>query len=146
MSLDATFLFVLASFVFFMLAMRAIFFEPIRKIKLEREHAITSEREGALALTQQQADLLAKYEAALTDARRKAQQVILERRQEAKKSASETVVKAREEAAGSLDAQMRDLAAWREQSYVQLAGQRHELARIIVNKVSGGKVAASVEG
>ena len=48
--------------------------------KLAREAAITAEREGAATLTQQQAELLSQYETELAEARKKAQQVILESR------------------------------------------------------------------
>jgi F-type H+-transporting ATPase subunit b len=142
MQFDGTFFLIIASFVVFMLLMRAIYFEPIRRIKDQRERKKLEDREQADSSLAEYTRLQEEYEASLRDARRRAQQVILEVRQGAKKTASETVGKAREEVRQDLERQMAELARWREEAYGQLAEDRRALAGTIIQKITAGRIPA----
>lgn len=130
-----TFFMVLFSFVIFMLAMRSLYFEPIRNIKAERARKIEEDQRHAQSLHQERDLLNRDYEAGLKEARQKAQHVILEFRENAKKQASEQVTKARNEAAAQLEQQMAEIATWREEAYQQLESEKRMLADGIIHKL-----------
>lgn len=135
LNIDATFLLVFLSFVVFMLAMKQLYFDPIRQIKETREDKIRGDQQNALSLADQYQQLNQGYEAQLREARQKAQQIILEFRENAKKSAADQVSEAREEAHTELEAQLADLAKWREKTYKSLSTDKDQLVEAIISKV-----------
>ncbi len=140
MSIDATLLFVFLSFVFFTLLMKSFFFDPIARIKQQRELKLAEDKDQAVSYLQEREKLHGQYEADLAAAKRRAQQVILEGRQKAKSAASQTVMTAREKAASEVEAQLAQLAEWREEAYRKLDQEREALTRMIVQKVVGKNV------
>ena len=129
--------------MFFMLVMRAIFFEPVRKVKAEREEKLTGDQEHAQNALSQIAQLQQNYEDQLRQARTKAHALVASLQTQARQEAQGTVQKAREKAQEDLDKRMAELHQWREETYQSLSGERQQLARTIIEKVSGGsKVAA----
>ncbi|MBX2859851.1 MAG: hypothetical protein KTR14_01355 [Vampirovibrio sp.] len=142
MDFDATFIFVLLSFVLFMWLMKGLFFDPIARIKEEREQKLSGDRQNAQQLAQDQLQLAEDYEANLAKARADAQKLIQEKMQAARQSASATTDEARQKATAELEAKMAELDREREEAYQQLTQQRADLVGIIVGKVTGGKMAA----
>jgi F-type H+-transporting ATPase subunit b len=138
LSIDLTFVLVLVSFLGFMLAMKAVFFDPIQKVKEDRAQKLKTDRESAHNAAETHNKLNRDYEAQLREARKRAQQVIQEIRQEAKGKAGERVLQARENARQELEAKMEELARQREEVYEQLAPNRKALAHTIVEKVRAG--------
>lgn len=141
---NATFLFVLVSFIIFMLIMKAIYFEPIMKIKNERERKLADDQQSAVEFAQRFEQLQAEYQAGIKQARLEAHQVIQEIRQQAKTSAQQTVVEARAAAQNETDRQMAELHEWRESTYRQMESERAGLTQSVIAKVkSGGKISAA---
>jgi len=143
LSVNGTFLLVFISFVVFMLTMRAVFFEPVRKVKAERERKLTGDQNHAQAAALETTELSRSYEDALKQARAKALALVASLQTQARQEAQGTVLKARTRAQEDLDKRMGELHQWREETYHALSGERQNLTRMIVDKVSGGaKVAA----
>lgn len=136
LSFNFTAIIVFLSFLVFMFLMKAIFFDPLARIRQEREAKLEADRQAAKAALLQQDKLQLDYEESLKQARRQAQEVVNSLRQQAKKSAADTLANAREEARNELDKRLQDLAQWREETYQQLGNERRQLVEIILGKVS----------
>lgn len=154
MSFDATFLFVLLSFVVFTLLMKAVFFDPIRGIKQARQDHQTQAEAQAQEYAQARLKLEEAYEQGLQEARKKAQALIMEARERMKAEVAELISRTQKEVQSTLDAKLRDLAAWQESTYQQLETERKALAdrilesafpylgvanRLVTSGNSGGK-------
>jgi F-type H+-transporting ATPase subunit b len=132
---NATLAFVLVSFIIFMLIMKAVFFDPILKLKAQREQQLLQDRETAKRSDEQHDSLMQDYEANLQKARREAQQVLQNLREEAKTKSSTIISDARVNAQAHLDREMAALAESREQAYQELESERRHLKQIIISKV-----------
>ena len=141
LNLDATFLIIFLSFIVFMLAMKQVYFDPMRAIKAQREQKILDDQQSAQAFLEQHGQLHQGYEAQLREARQKAQQIILEFRESAKKSAMDQIATVREESRVQLDRQMADLVQWREEAYQDLASEKAQLVESIIGKIYAEKPA-----
>jgi F-type H+-transporting ATPase subunit b len=135
-SIDATFLVIFFSFLVFMLVMNNVFFTPMLNIKNEREDTIEAGKTAADEAARKTASLTAEYQSHLAEARRKAQQIIQEKREWAKGNAQTHVTKAREEANSHIEAQSSQLKASRDKVYESLQEQREDFSRTIVEKLS----------
>lgn len=135
-SIDATFLVVFFSFLVFMLIMDAMFFKPILAVKNERENSIEAGKQAAEEAARKTAELSQTYENQLAEARRKAQQIIQEKRAWAKTNASQHLAKAREQAHSQIAQQTELLKAERDQVYASLQSQRDDYANAIIEKLS----------
>jgi F-type H+-transporting ATPase subunit b len=144
LSFDATFLFVFISFAVFMVLMKLVYFDPMLRIKYARERKLVEDREAAASFAAEYAKLRDEYEGGLRKARLEAHKVVQEIRQQAKATASQTVTQARQDAQAELDRQMTELAAWREDTYRQMEGERAALARTIIQKVTAGNKVQAV--
>ncbi len=142
MQFDGTFFAVILSFTVFMLLMRAVYFEPVRRIKEQREAKKAVDRKDTEAFVEEHERLRLEYETGLKEARLKAQKVIQELRQDAKKQAGETVGQARDSVREELDRQLEELSRWREEAYAKLVEERKALVRTIIDKVTAGRIPA----
>lgn len=142
MQFDGTFFAVILSFTVFMILMRAVYFEPIRQLKEQREAKKRVDRKDTVAFVEEHERLQLEYETGLKEARKKAQQVIQELRQDAKKQASVTVGQARDNVRSELEGKMEELSRWREESYAKLGEERQALAQAIINKVTARRIPA----
>lgn len=143
---NATLLFVLISFLIFMLIMKAIYFDPMLRIKSQRESRLLDDREASQRFAQDYERLNAEYEAALLKARREAQRIIQEVREQAKATASQTLTSARQDAQAEMDSQMKELADWRESTYRELEPERNELVSAIVRKITEHRPVGTLSG
>jgi F-type H+-transporting ATPase subunit b len=143
---NATLLFVLISFLIFMLIMKAIYFDPMLRIKSQRESRLLDDREASQRFAQDYERLNAEYEAALLKARREAQRIIQEVREQAKATASQTLTTARQNAQAEMDSQMKELADWRESTYCELEPERNELVSAIVRKITEHRPVGTLSG
>lgn len=141
---NATFVFVLLSFAVFVALMKAIYFDPIMAIKNQRERKLSEDAQSAQGFLKQYEKLYAEYQSGLKQARQEAHQIIQEIRQEAKLSAQQLVISARNHAQAEADRKMADLSQWREQTYGELASERAALTEAVIAKVkNGGKVGSA---
>lgn len=143
---NATLLFVLISFLIFMVIMKAIYFDPMLRIKAQRESRLLDDREASQRFAQDYERLNAEYEAALLKARREAQRVIQELREQAKTAASQTLAAARQDAQTEMDSHMKELSEWRESTYRELEPERDELVRTIVRKITEHRPVGTLSG
>jgi|GEM_PF-1851198 len=138
---NATLVFVMVSFIIFMVVMKVIYFDPILNIKHERERKLTDDKSSAEQFAEEYERVYAEYQAALKKARQEAHQLIQEIRQNAKLAAQQSLTEARANAQNESDRQIAELNNWRETTYSQLEGERNELTKAIVSKItSGGKI------
>ncbi len=138
---NATLGFIVVSFIVFMVVMKAIYFDPILNIKHERERKLMDDKSSAEQFAEEYERVYAEYQAALKKARQEAHQLIQEIRQNAKLAAQQSLTEARTNAQTESDCQMAELNHWREATYNQLEGERNELTKAIVSKItSGGKI------
>ncbi|MBY0403585.1 MAG: ATP synthase F0 subunit B [Cyanobacteria bacterium] len=136
LSIDGTFIFILASFVIFMLLMRSLFFEPIRQIKAEREQKISGDKLSAEEFSKTFENLSKDFELKLKEARQKAHRLISEASESAKKEAASQLSQSREEARNFLDTKMVEIAEQREATYRDLASDRLAFVQSIIEKIT----------
>lgn len=141
--LNFTTVIIFASFLVFMFVMKSLFFEPMLRIHEAREKKMADEQAQAQALRLQLEALNLEYEQALKAARQKGVEVISQLRQQASKTASEAVGKARAESNAEVERQLQELAKWQEETYQQMAGQREALKQVVIAKVTQNKIPAT---
>jgi len=138
-SFNLTALLVFISFLGFMFLMKALYFDPIANIKAKREEKLFDDQakvdEAAKSLRYMRED----YDAQLREARKKAQEQILQISQDAKAKASELLAETRQQVRNDLDNNLNELSAWREETYRQLGEKRQELKRLILEKITSSQ-------
>ena len=135
---NATFIFMIVSFIIFMLVMKVIYFDPMLKIKAERERKLQEDHDSAQRFAEAFERLQVDYESGLKQARKEAHHVIQEIRQQAKLAAQNALVDARANAQAETDRQMADLNRWRKETYQQLESERQALKQAVIAKVTAG--------
>jgi F-type H+-transporting ATPase subunit b len=133
---NATLVFVLLSFVIFMLLMKAVFFDPMLKVKAQRERQLELDSESARKAGDEAERLTLDYESAVNRARREAQHIIQQIRQDAKTKAASAIAQARQTAQADLERQLGELAQWREATYQNLESERVALKEAIIRKIT----------
>lgn len=136
LSIDGTFLVIFLSFFVFMFVMKGLFFEPIMTLKREREGTVEAGQQAAEDAVQKRTHMLREYEQQLTEAKRKAQAVIQEKREWAKSSAASHLGKSREQALSDYEKQAALLKEARERVYQELQSERDAMAKTIVEKLN----------
>ncbi len=117
--------------------MRSLFFEPIRRIQLERANKLAEDEGNAKRLAAERDQAALDYESGLTEARRKAQLLIQEKRQASRLDGEKSVAEARQKAQAELDAQLADLAKQRDEAYAAMAADKQSLVETILAKLKG---------
>lgn len=135
-ALDGTFLLVFLSFLLFMFGMKMIFFDPIMTIKQERENTIDAGKSAAADAEAKRGKVSLEYQEKMAEARRNAQKVIQEMREQAKSKAGERVAATRKQALETMDAQLLQLQTARESVYQTLQSERDDLTKAIVAKLT----------
>ena len=140
LSFDATFLWVLISFVVFMLLMKGLYFDPIQQIKEKREHQKEQDAARRKECMAASVELETSYENGLKEARKKAHQLIQQQRQDALKRAAEEVAQSKASAMSKLQGELDKLAHERDALYEQLLSEKQALADLIIQKVTTVKI------
>jgi F0F1-type ATP synthase membrane subunit b/b' len=141
--IDGTLIVIFVSFLVFMGLMKVIFFDPIMTIKDTRDQTIETEQKAAEVAAMKKTQLSQEYDNQLVEARRKALQLVQEKREWAKKQAAERVSSVREKANQETEQQTTLLKESREKIYQSLQAQRDEFARSIIEKLSGREKSAT---
>lgn len=120
-----------------MFLMKSLFFDPIMRIKETRDNKMSDDQAEIQALRLSLGKEQAEYDAHIKDARRKAQEAVIEVSAKAKSEASQTLGATRQKVREELDAKLAELAQWRESTYQQMSPARDELKRLVLAKVTG---------
>lgn len=135
MSLDGTCLIVFLSFFVFVWVMKPLFFDPMLALKQQRETHIQSGEVAAAQAAEKTKQLQNDYEARMAQARLKAQQLLGEKREQARQQAADRLARSRQavlEQHQSLAAQLESSQA---SAYQQLSSQQDDLVKVISQKV-----------
>ncbi len=143
LSIDGTFLVIFLSFFVFMVFMNGLFFKPIMKIKQERKQTIDTSHQAVKDVADKTAILSQEYQQQISEARRKAQQLIQEKRDWAKDQAGAHLGNARKDALDSLEHQTKQLKENRENVYQELQSHREALVETIIEKLSERQTSAA---
>jgi F-type H+-transporting ATPase subunit b len=135
LAFNATFLFILLSFIIFTVALKQLFFDPLFGIKQAREDKKEADRVKSAACLAESSELSEHYANSLQDARRHSQAMVFEKRQQSKKDAASIMARAQQKASEQFEADMLQLRQWREETSHALESERQSLASQIYGMV-----------
>lgn len=138
--IDLTFLVQLVLFVGFTLLLKPILLDPMLKLFEERERRIDGAKAQARKIDEKSAGALAKYEAAMTDARATASAERDRIRAEGIKREQEILATVRAAAAKTADEGKRAVQAEAEKARSALRAESGNMARDLASRVLGREV------
>ncbi|MEB3206170.1 MAG: ATP synthase F0 subunit B [Vampirovibrionales bacterium] len=136
LSIDATFLWILASFVVFMLLMKTMFFDAVARIKQARMAHLESDASTAEAARQQAALHEKDWQAQLTEAHHKTQALMAKARLSATSQAQSRIDAARSQAQSTVDTALTSLGSWRVETLEALSSEQKALSTHVLDTLS----------
>jgi F0F1-type ATP synthase membrane subunit b/b' len=136
LSIDATFLWILASFVVFMLLMKTMFFDAVARIKQARITHLETDASTAEAARQQAANYEKDWQAQLTEAHQKTQGLMAKARLSATSQAQSSIDAARSQAQATVDSALTSLSLWRVETLQALSSDQKALSTQLLDKLS----------
>jgi F-type H+-transporting ATPase subunit b len=126
--------------------MKALFFDPILRVQQDRTNKIASDKSEAETGLQQAQTMAQAYEADLAEARKKAQSLMIQVRQETKSKVEALLAETRVQIQDQLDAKARELDTATISVLASLAEEKAQYSNMIVNKVLGESLVSAGEG
>jgi len=140
LSIDVTFLWILASFVVFMLLMKAMFFDAVARIKNARLQHLESDAAKAEQARQAAERHQQEWQARFAQAQQKSQALMAQARANATTQSQARVDAARTQAQQTVETSLASLAQWRADTLDALTPDRQALRDSLLNKLSQSSV------